>query len=264
MAITTIYRIEHQATNTGPWQACNDLAEHDDIAAREQRKAANLFRDYLNEKLDTSQFPGAIFDFGFSFRHGEHLCASPNKEVVHKWFDTDRDDIKEMVHNAGYRVLKIRIDTSKLLRSRSGMQVAFKREDIKKVDILSIMDLTPKKKNVIITASTNSEPAVKKWTKEEIREKMATDGRWLIRGLLAIYDRQTFQEQANGYTVEDNGIGFNGVDAEILSSIALNYKTRNFISPKQLAIVQKKMPKYAKQLSRIANDNELMKAYNAA
>ena len=90
MAITTIYRIEHQATNTGPWQACNDLAEHDDIAAREQRKAANLFRDYLNEKLDTSQFPGAIFDFGFSFRHGEHLCASPNKEVGHKWSSSDR------------------------------------------------------------------------------------------------------------------------------------------------------------------------------
>ena len=253
MAITTIYRIEHQATNTGPWQACNDLAESDDMAAREQRKAAYAFRDYLNEKLDLGEFPGASIDFGFSFRHGEHLCASPNKEVVHKWFDTDRDDIKEMVHNAGYRVLKIRIDSSKLLRSRSGMQVAFKREDIKKVDILSIMDLTRKPKKVIITQSTNPEPAVKKWTKDEIKEKLANDGRWLVRGLLAIYDRQTANEKAAGATVEDNGIGFNGADAEILSSIAMCYKTRNFISPKQLAIVQKKMVKYAGQLAKIAN-----------
>ena len=121
MAITTIYRIEHQATNTGPRQACNDLSVSDDMAVREQRKAAYAFRDYLNEKLDLGQFPGASIDFGFSFRHGEHLCASPSKEVVHEWFDTDRDDIKEMVHNAGYRVLKIRIDANKLLRSRSGM-----------------------------------------------------------------------------------------------------------------------------------------------
>ena len=222
MAITTIYRIEHHVTNTGPWQACNDLARLG-VAAK-QRKAAYRFRDYITEKLDLEQFPGAILDFGFSFRHGEHLCASPNKEVVHKWFDTDRDDIKEMVHNAGYRVLKIRIDASKLLRARSGMQVAFKREDIKKVDILSIMDLTRKAKKVIITQSTNPEPAVKKWTKDEIKEKLANDGRWLVRGLLAIYDRQTADEKAVGATVEDNGIGFNGADAEILSSIAMSTK----------------------------------------
>ncbi len=72
MAITTIYRIEHQATNTGPWQACNDLAESDDMAVREQRKAAYAFRDYLNEKLDMSQFPG-YFDNMFQQYHDSFI-----------------------------------------------------------------------------------------------------------------------------------------------------------------------------------------------
>ena len=94
---------------------------------------------------------------------------------------------------------------------------------------------------------------MKKWTKDEIKQKLTTDTRWVIRGLLAIYDRQTADEKAVGATVEDNGVGFNGADAEIPSSIAMNYKTRNFISPRQLEIVQKKMVKYAGQLAKIAN-----------
>ena len=251
MATTTLFRLEHPSSNAGPWQTC--ILEREEFPTVEQYKAALQFRDYINDKLCLSTFPGVASDVGYGFRHGTHHCACPSKTALHKWFDTDQASVRKLVLDAGFIVKRIRIDSKKILRSRSGLQVAFNPSDVESVEILTIEDLTPKKKKVIITASTNSEPAVKKWTKEEIREKMATDGRWLIRGLLAIYDRQTFQEQLNGYTVEDNGIGFNGVDAEILSSIAMNYKTRNFISPKQLAIVQKKMPKYANQLAKIAN-----------
>ena len=35
----------------------------------------------------------------------------------------------------------------------------------------------------------------KKWTKEEIAAKLATDDKWLIRGLLAIYAGQTEEEK---------------------------------------------------------------------
>lgn len=251
MAITTLFRLEHPVSNAGPWQTCN--LERSDFPTVEQYKAALTFRDYINEKLCLRTFPGAATDFGFNFRQGTHHCACPSKTALHKWFDTDQASVRKMVLDAGFVVKRIRIDTNRILRGRSGLQVAFNPDEAQSVDVLSVEDLTVKTKKVIITQSTNSEPTVKKWTKEEIREKMATDGRWLIRGLLAIYDRQTADEKSMGATVEDNGIGFNGVDAEILTSIAMNYKTRNFISPKQLAIVQKKMVKYAGQLAKIAN-----------
>ena len=93
------------------------------------------------------------------------------------------------------------------------------------------------------------------WTKVQIREKMMTDDRWLIRGLLAIYNGQTSEEKAIGVTKEDNGIGFNGCDAEILTSIAQAYLMYRRLSPKQIAIVRNKMGKYAGQLLKIAKAN---------
>ena len=92
-----------------------------------------------------------------------------------------------------------------------------------------------------------------KWTKEAIKARLEKDDKWLVRGLLAIYGRQTAEEQVYGQTVEDNGIGFNGVDAEILTSIALQYKERGFLTSKQMEIARKKMLKYAGQLAKIAN-----------
>lgn len=92
-----------------------------------------------------------------------------------------------------------------------------------------------------------------KWTKQTIKAKLETDNRWVIRGLLAIYSRQTESEKCNGQTKEDNGIGFNGVDSTILSSFVQQWNDRNFLSPKQWVIVRKKIMKYAGQLAKIAN-----------
>lgn len=92
-----------------------------------------------------------------------------------------------------------------------------------------------------------------KWTKEAIKARLEKDDKWLVRGLLAIYGRQTAEEQVCGQTVEDNGIGFNGVDAEILTSFAIQFQQRGFLTAKQLEIARKKMLKYAGQLAKIAN-----------
>jgi hypothetical protein len=93
----------------------------------------------------------------------------------------------------------------------------------------------------------------KVWTKDEIKEKLKTDDRWLIRALLAIYNKQTEDEQANDMTAHYNNVGFNGLDAEWLSKMARFYKDRGFLSPKQLMHVRKKMLKYSGQLAKIAN-----------
>jgi hypothetical protein len=57
-------------------------------------------------------------------------------------------------------------------------------------------------------------------TKQFIKEKLLTDDRWLVRGILAIYNLQTDQEKAAEATLKHNGVGFNGCDAYILSSFA--------------------------------------------
>ena len=91
------------------------------------------------------------------------------------------------------------------------------------------------------------------WKKEEIRAMLETNTTALCRGLVAIFDKQTEDEKVDGRTSHDNGIGFNGVDAEILTSYAMQYRERGFLTPKQLTITRKKMLKYAGQLTKIAN-----------
>lgn len=85
----------------------------------------------------------------------------------------------------------------------------------------------------------------------------------LIRGLLLIYARQTADEQASETTKLDNGKGFTGVDAEILTSFAKQVE-RHIATPKdqrrfatplsprgQMPILRRKMKKYATQLATV-------------
>lgn len=91
-------------------------------------------------------------------------------------------------------------------------------------------------------------------TKDEIAVKLITDTRWLERGILAIYNKQTYEEQASESTLKNNGVGFNGVDAYILSSFAKQLLAGNHLSKKQRILAAKKMPKYAGQLLQIVKE----------
>lgn len=92
---------------------------------------------------------------------------------------------------------------------------------------------------------------MKNYTQNEIKENVTNDYRWLARAIVAIYNRQTEDEQNTDSTRHLNGIGFNGVDAEILSSFAKQINKGRILSDKQKAIAVKKMGKYAGQLYRI-------------
>ena len=94
-----------------------------------------------------------------------------------------------------------------------------------------------------------------KWKKEEIRDMLVKSDNALIRGLLTIYGYQTAEEQDVGATVEDNGMGFNGLDAEFLTQMALSYTQYKRLTDKQVEWTRKKMLKYAGQLTRHANVN---------
>ena len=89
---------------------------------------------------------------------------------------------------------------------------------------------------------------VKNW----IQNLLDTNDLAVGRALLVMFDRQTSNEQLAERTADKNDIGFSGVDAEICSSFAKQYKSRGFLSPKQMVIARKKMKKYWKQLAEIA------------
>jgi hypothetical protein len=98
---------------------------------------------------------------------------------------------------------------------------------------------------------------MKATTQAYLKSKLATDSAWAIKGLVKIYTLQTADEQDSGHTSHDNGVGFSGCDAEILSSFATQVNRGRNLSPKQMAIVFKKMPRYWKQIASFIPENKL-------
>ena len=94
------------------------------------------------------------------------------------------------------------------------------------------------------------------WTKSDIRKLLEDSDLAVARAILAIYGRQTADEQSIGETTHHNGIGFSGVDADFLSSLARFYESKGFLSAGQLKYGRKKIMKYTRQLMDIANNPE--------
>ena len=91
------------------------------------------------------------------------------------------------------------------------------------------------------------------YTQDFIKNKLKTDIRWLLKGVVAIYNLQTFEEQASGNTIKGNGVGFNSADAPFLTSIAEQILADKFLTEKQINAVRKAMIKYSGQLTALAN-----------
>ena len=92
---------------------------------------------------------------------------------------------------------------------------------------------------------------------EFVREQLKTDERWAKHALLKIYELQTAEEQAAGYTKIYNGVGFSGVHAEIMSSLAEQLLMKGWLSPKQMLIVHKIIQKYTRQVIMISDPDKL-------
>jgi len=91
------------------------------------------------------------------------------------------------------------------------------------------------------------------WTTEEIKALLAESDKAVARAILAIYNRQTEDEQAIKETSESNGVGYNGVDANFMSSLAQFYQAKGFLTTGQVKYGRKAIMKYAGQLTEIAN-----------
>lgn len=91
------------------------------------------------------------------------------------------------------------------------------------------------------------------WTEEEIRVLVQTNDKVLYGALKNLYEQQTKDEQQVGETREHNGVGFNGVDSKFLSSVSEFLIHRGYLTDKQKAATRKRLVKYNKQLTRLAN-----------
>lgn len=85
-----------------------------------------------------------------------------------------------------------------------------------------------------------------------IGSELAGNPKWAVRGLLRIYENQTEDEKHVQETKHNNGIGFTGADARLLTSFAEQVLAGRTMSPKQMGILFNRMPKYAKQLEKVA------------
>ena len=97
------------------------------------------------------------------------------------------------------------------------------------------------------------EPKKRVWTEDEIRHLIQTNDEVLYNGLKKLYACQTADEQEAGTTKVHNGKGFNSVDAKFLTSVSQFLIRTGFLTAKQKAAVRKKLVKYNKQLTAIAN-----------
>jgi hypothetical protein len=94
------------------------------------------------------------------------------------------------------------------------------------------------------------------WTKDSMKDVLNRYDDQVGKAIVKLYEFQTRDEQMSHSTKEHNGVGFNGVDAEIMTSFAEFYKKRGYLTEKQLRIARKKIMKYAGQLCKIANANK--------
>lgn len=91
------------------------------------------------------------------------------------------------------------------------------------------------------------------WTIEKIRSGLEKYDVWVLKGVVAIYRRQTGEEVIKKCTLVRNNIGFNAADAYYLSSIARDYLMGRQIGGCDIRECRRRMMKYAGQLCEIAN-----------
>jgi len=86
---------------------------------------------------------------------------------------------------------------------------------------------------------------------DEWRRLIAESPRFAIRALVVLYKYQTEDEKESMASVHRNGVGFSKYDAEFLTSLAQQVEAGRTLSAKQMACMQRALPKYAAQLVRI-------------
>lgn len=101
---------------------------------------------------------------------------------------------------------------------------------------------------------------MKTWNKEEIRNLLIESDKAVERGILAIFDKQTNDEQRVGDTRHVNNVGFSGAHANPGSYYAKWILSGKKLNGPFLGKSRKLILHYTRQLAEIATEKEARKA----
>lgn len=93
------------------------------------------------------------------------------------------------------------------------------------------------------------------WNKESIQNLLRKNDKAVVRALQVLYDLQTSDEKSAGFSMHHNRVGFNAYDAEKLTHLARESKTRP-LTDVEIRTARARLLKYHGQLARIANVKE--------
>lgn len=96
-----------------------------------------------------------------------------------------------------------------------------------------------------------------------LKVKLQQNPAWAQRALLRIAKEQTATELTQESTNDLNNVGFKVTDAFILTRMAQALQRWGRLTEKQQALVQRKMPTYARQLVRLTGLEPIRKALAA-
>lgn len=97
----------------------------------------------------------------------------------------------------------------------------------------------------------------KKERKEKVRNLLLSSNKAVLRGIVAIYKRQTAQEQNSDATLEHNNIGFCAFDASLMSLYAKQILEYGGLTQQQIKIARPRILRYTKQLADLAELREI-------
>ena len=92
------------------------------------------------------------------------------------------------------------------------------------------------------------------WDKSKIRNLLETNNKAVERAILAIYHRQTLEEQFTQTTKRLNGVGFSASHARIGTYYARYVLKGNQLNGKHLELARKVALRYTGQLLKIATE----------
>lgn len=99
-----------------------------------------------------------------------------------------------------------------------------------------------------MTSTKMTIAAKKQW----VLNKLDENSRWVEKAVVAIFNRQTNDEQRTNSTNNNNSMGFNGLDAEFGSSLAKAILKYGKLTPNQAPHARRIIGKYWKQLIEVA------------
>jgi len=100
------------------------------------------------------------------------------------------------------------------------------------------------------------------WTPESIAALLDRNDVAVERAVLAIYRRQTDDEQESDTTKHCNGVGFNGVHAHLGSYYARWIQSGRHLTGNHLDKARRMMRRYVRQLAEVASAHTVKESSN--